>query len=141
MSKVYVASSWRNQFQPAIVNQLKLVGHEVYDFRNPPNNSGFGWEEIDCGWQDWDFNAYMKALETDRAKEGYAADYAGIVWCDVCLLVLPCGRSAHLELGLSVGLGKLTGILCMEDRPEPELMYRMVHFITNDPKDLDYWIR
>ena len=36
MSKIYVASSWRNPHQPAIVEELRVAGHEVYDFRNPP---------------------------------------------------------------------------------------------------------
>lgn len=33
--KIYVASSWRNQYQPEVVATLRAVGHEVYDFKNP----------------------------------------------------------------------------------------------------------
>jgi len=33
--KFYVASNWRNQYQPRVVELLRLMGHEVYDFRNP----------------------------------------------------------------------------------------------------------
>ena len=33
--KIYVASSWRNAQQPAVVARLREAGHEVYDFRNP----------------------------------------------------------------------------------------------------------
>jgi len=32
--RVYVASSWRNEFQPGVVAVLKADGHEVYDFRD-----------------------------------------------------------------------------------------------------------
>ena len=35
--KIYVASSWRNEFYPEVVAKLREVGHDVYDFRNPPS--------------------------------------------------------------------------------------------------------
>ena len=38
MPKIYVASSWRNPYQPEVVAALKKAGHEVYDFRNPKDN-------------------------------------------------------------------------------------------------------
>ena len=47
MSNIYVASSWRNQYQQRVVSLLRELGHEVYDFRNPsPDNHGFSWSEI-----------------------------------------------------------------------------------------------
>ena len=42
--KIYVASSWRNDFYPEVVEALREVGHDVYDFRNPPSgDGGFKW--------------------------------------------------------------------------------------------------
>lgn len=35
MSKIYLATSWRNDQQPAMLRHLIGAGHEVYDFRNP----------------------------------------------------------------------------------------------------------
>ena len=35
--KIYVASSWRNEYYPEVVEKLREAGHEVYDFRNPPS--------------------------------------------------------------------------------------------------------
>ena len=37
MAKIYVASSWRNVFQQDVVDILRDLGHEVYDFKNPPH--------------------------------------------------------------------------------------------------------
>ena len=37
--KIYVASSWRNEFQHNVVKALREDGHEVYDFRE----DGDGW--------------------------------------------------------------------------------------------------
>lgn len=44
--RVYVASSWRNSLQPSVVEALRAEGHEVYDFRNPPERTGFGWGQV-----------------------------------------------------------------------------------------------
>jgi len=121
MARIYLASSWRNPHQPAIVDSLRYAGHQVYDFRNPPHSTGFSWPqiglEIPCSAE-----AYRTALHTHpRAAQGFMADFAAMRWADVGLLVLPCGRSAHLELGWMAGAGKRTLILT-QDGEEPELM-------------------
>lgn len=124
--KIYVASSWRNPRQPAVVEALRAAGHEVYDFRNPmPGNTGFGWRQCDPRPpSEWSVDDYRRVLETPRAQEGFALDMDALRSSDACVLVLPCGRSAHLELGWAVGAGKRTLVLC-EKLDEPELMYLM----------------
>ena len=48
MAKIYVASSWRNEYQQTVVEFLRQQGHEVSDFKNPPHgNGGFAWSDID----------------------------------------------------------------------------------------------
>ena len=59
MSRIYVATSWRNEEQPNMVNMLRADGHEVYDFRNPPGQAGFGWEQIDPEWRGLDSFAIL----------------------------------------------------------------------------------
>ena len=125
--KVYVASSWRNDNQPVVVEALREAGHDVYDFKNPTwNDNGFHWSEIDGGWQDWGFDSYIQALEHPIAEAGFKSDMDALTWADACVLVLPCGRSAHLELGWMVGQGKRSCVLHDPDDPiEPELMVKM----------------
>jgi hypothetical protein len=123
--KIYVASSWRNTLQPLVVEKLRWDGHAVYDFKNPcPGNTGFAWSEIDPKWQDWTPEQYRDALDHPIAKAGYASDFNAMKWADTFVLVLPCGRSAHLELGWACGMGKQTLVLL--DKVEPELMAKMV---------------
>src|SRR5687768_13580956 len=120
--KIYVASSWRNSGQFAVVEALRLCGHEVYDFKNPrPGNKGFAWSEIDPDWQGWSAARYRELLDHPIAKAGFASDFNAMKWADTFVLVLPCGRSAHLELGWAAGAGKQTLILT-KDGEEPELM-------------------
>ena len=123
--KIYVASSWRNMVQPKVVERLLRDGHQVYDFKNPrPGDNGFHWSEIDRDWKQWSTEEYRDALDHPVAKAGYASDFNAMKWADTFLLVLPCGRSAHLELGWACGQGKQTLILL--DDMEPELMTKMV---------------
>lgn len=134
--KIYVASSWRNKYQPEVVLTLRHLGHEVYDFRNPEEgNNGFHWSEIDPKWQTWSPEQYRKALNHTIAVNGFARDMIALQTCDACVLVLPCGRSAHLELGWATGAKKKTHILMLEPC-EPELMYRMNHGILTSMEEL-----
>jgi hypothetical protein len=126
--KLYVASSWRNAFQQDIVAQLRGAGHEVYDFRNPAEgNHGFHWSEIDPEWQTWSPGQFRDALSHDVAEAGFGLDWGAMQWADGGILVLPCGRSAHLEAGYFAGAGKFLAILLAPG--EPELMYKMADAI------------
>ena len=126
--RLYVASSWRNGYQPDVVRALREVDFEVYDFKHPvAGDNGFHWSEIDGGWQSWDVDTYVKALSHPIAEAGFARDFDAMRWADGCVLVMPCGRSAHLEAGWFVGAGKPLWIL--KDRGEPELMYKMANGI------------
>jgi nucleoside 2-deoxyribosyltransferase len=95
----------------------------VYDFRNPPGGivGGFRWSEIDPNWKDWTASQYREGLQAPLAQRGFNSDFDGMKWADVGVLLLPCGRSAHLELGWMAGAGKPT-VICTHNGEEPELM-------------------
>lgn len=137
---VYVASSWRNPLQPIVVDVLRDRGVDLYDFRNPAGGTGFAWSEIDPGWEAWRARDYIAKLNHPRAVEGFNSDMDALKRCTHCVLVLPCGRSAHLELGWAVGAGKKTAILT-RDGEEPELMAKMCDLITDQITDIVDWIR
>lgn len=133
--KLYVASSWRNALQPPVVEALRLDGHEVYDFRNPPHGrGGFAWSDIDPDWLCWTVEDYREYLNHPIAEAGFASDWDAMVWADAGLLVMPCGRSAHIEAGYFVGAGKPLIILLSEG--EPELMYKMATALVVDLDEL-----
>ena len=142
---IYVASSWKNNYQQSVVNTLRSYNIKCYDFRNPEDSKGFSWAEVLPVYSegadpngDISLSDYFEALEHPRAIEGYNADFAAMQKADLFLLVLPCGRSAHLELGWAVGQGKRT-IILFEDSltpVTPELMYRMVDFFAHNMSDL-----
>lgn len=127
--RVYVASSWRNDIQPAVVAACRAAGHEAYDFRNPrPGDHGFHWSEIDHAWKTWNRETYRNALAHPVAEAGFASDWNAMEWADSCILVMPCGRSAHIEAGYFRGAGKRLVILLADG--EPELMYKMADHLA-----------
>lgn len=139
MVMIYVASSWRNPKQLAVVSRLKEAGHTVYDFRNPaPGNTGFSWSSIDPEWQGWTPEEFRAALRHPIAREGMSLDECALRASGVTILVMPCGRSAHLELGVAIGLGQRTAILLADG--EPELMYGMVDLLTPSFEEILKWL-
>jgi hypothetical protein len=146
--KVYVASSWRNAVQPRVIAALDVYTQlEVYDFRAPQGNGarGFHWSEIDTGWKAWRADHFRGALKHELAEKGFESDMEALKFADATLLVLPCGRSAHLELGYAVAAGQATAIYIPEDKlygtVEPELMYKMVGRILISMDEVMNWGR
>lgn len=138
--KIYVASSWRNTYQPKVVEVLRKDNHLVYDFRNPaPGNYGFSWKEIDPNWQKWTPDQYVKALDTPIAHAGFKSDMDALRWCDLCLMVMPCGPSASMEMGWASGAGKKVAIYIPEIR-EPDLMVKMANFYCTCLETIREWI-
>jgi hypothetical protein len=127
--KIYLASSWRNTRQPLVLAALRAAGHEVYDFRNPrPGDKGFSWGDIAAQWQGWDGASFREGLKHPVAQAGFKSDYDAMCWADAGVLLLPCGRSAHLEAGYFNGAKKKLFIL-LDEQQEPELMYLMASSI------------
>jgi len=137
--RIYVASSWRNEYQPAVVECLRRDGHVVYDFRHPaPGNDGFAWGAIDKRWQSWTVAEYLAALRHPVAADGFGRDMAALRAADACVLVMPCGLSAGLEFGYAVGAGQRTAVFVPAIR-EPDLMVAMADVVTDDFLALRAW--
>lgn len=134
-SRIYLASSWRNELQPTTLDLLRKHGHSVYDFRNPEDpwnrqrrgddSGGFRWSDIDNQWEGWSPWAFTQALNTPTADEGFANDWDAMLRAEVGVLLLPCGRSAHLEAGYFAGHPDKSLHILIPQLPEPELMYKM----------------
>lgn len=152
-SYVYVASSWRNPGHTAVCAALRSAGIDHYDFKNPEDGIGFSWRQVKTAeslsigahtigakGSDWeDVDEYLRMVHHPVAIAGFDSDFTAMNKADTFVLVLPCGKSAHLEMGWAVGAGKRTAIL-LEDPVEPELMYRMVDYLATSLFDLLGWL-
>lgn len=134
---IYLASSWKNTYYPSVLAALRAAGHEVYDFRNPGDGTdGFKWSNLDPNWLDWTPEEYKHQLmENPLAEQQFGNDLRAINACDCCVLLLPCGRSAHTEAGYFAGQGKPVYVLIPE-KQEPELMYRLFTKVCTSVEEL-----
>lgn len=138
---IYIASSWRNDFQPDIVTRLRSHGYMVYDFKGPGDGwgggdggpGGFAWSEVDNDWKNWvsDIPSYLNGLAHPRSEEGFLRDMNALRAADVCIMVHPCGVSAAMETGWAVGAGKRVYVYVPGLR-EPDLMVKMAELVTDD---------
>lgn len=136
MRKIYVASSWRNEFYPSVVETLRKAGHQVYDFRHPPSGDpGFKWSNVDADYMEWTPQEFRDRLHDPKAERQFANDIEAMESCDTCVIVLPCGRSAHTEAGWFAGKGK-TVVPYIPIRQEPELMYKLFTAIACTEEEL-----
>lgn len=142
MNRIYIASSWRNDVQPQVVEMVKSIGYDVYDFRHPEGaDDGFHWSDIGADWLEWSVEEYRQNLSHPIAREGFRRDYDAMLSCDACILLLPCGRSAHTEAGWFAGRGLPVYVLSPVQQ-EPELMYALFDGIFASVAELkDFLLR
>ncbi|MFZ5805605.1 MAG: hypothetical protein ACOY3I_00140 [Verrucomicrobiota bacterium] len=120
-----MASSWRNKIFPEVVKRLRAEGFDVYDFRTPVENDAkkFEWSDISKDWQQWSAEKFREQLSHPLAERAFLTDWNACLKADAAVLLLPCGRSAHLEAGYFIGAKKPLIVLLSD--AEPELMYKM----------------
>ena len=80
----------------------------------------------------WTPKQLIDSLDHPLTEAGFKSAMDGLTNAEALVLVMPCGRSAHLEMGYAAGAGIPT-IILMSDG-EPALMYRMA---TRFDIDLD----
>jgi len=121
---LYLIGSLRNPLIPTFANQIVEAGFEVFaDWHNPgPDADDFHRDYAKArGW------SYRQFLEGYAAKSIFEFDKFHMDRCDAAVLLMPAGKSGHLELGYTIGRGK-PGYLVFEE--EPERYEIMVQFAT-----------
>ncbi|MEK7620183.1 MAG: hypothetical protein AAB413_03015 [Patescibacteria group bacterium] len=103
----FIASRWRNRdILDPLVEQIRAAGHDVYYFVE---------KTITKHARELEPEEYMKRYESIKnwredpyCKKIYEQDLCGLKECETLLLILPAGKSAHMEAGIAHGLGKRT---------------------------------
>lgn len=126
--KVYIASSWKNfETVREVAQHLRSRGIEVDDFTDARGGDRYVFDYREEGMGHLDGIEFMKDRRTQLA---FDQDKAGLDWADAVLLILPSGRSSHLEAGYAVGQGKKLVILGPFPPGEFDAMYGFAHFMT-----------
>lgn len=139
--KIYTASSWKNLYYEDVVSFLRERGHEVYDFRNTISTRGkqlaFNWDQIDPNWEDWSVPEFHMALMHELSVNAFRSDHQGMLDSEVCVLILPSGKSSHIEAGFMKGMGKKL-IIYMPEKDRPELTYSLADAVVGSLATLEF---
>lgn len=118
---IYLIGSLRDRQVPIIGEYLRQnTGMEVFD----------QWWTASEDADDWlrDYFKYRRlsykdAIHSYAAKHIFDFDKYHLDRCDIGVLVMPSGRSCHLELGYLAGHGKPTYVLFDEEPERVDIMY------------------
>ena len=135
MSTVYIIGSLRNPRITEVGNALRAEGYDAFDEWHA------GGPEADDEWRRYENDRgrhYKEALRGYHARNIFEFDLCHLNRAEIGVLVMPAGRSGHLELGYLIGQGKYGFILFDE---VPERLDIMHNFATAVCFSLDELIR
>jgi hypothetical protein len=141
MSTLYLIGSLRNDRIPALANRLREENThtEVFD-----DWYAAGPEADDC-WKTYEQNrgrTYQEALQGHAAKNVFAFDKRHLDRCTHALLVLPAGKSGHMEVMYATyKVGAHTAILLDPDDVRWDVMYQFVPTILHNDDEVTQWLQ
>ena len=98
------------------------------------------WKDIDPDFEKWSVEDYKQGLQHESSERQFRADLDALNWADTCLLVLPCGRSAHTEAGWMKGAGKKV-MVYIPEMQEAELMYKLFELVSDSLEEVDEYLQ
>lgn len=121
IKSLYLIGSMRNADIPAIAVKLrKELGIEIFDSWHDAG------PEADDYWQKNERlrgTSYTDALAGYHAQDVFNFDKHHLDRTDGVALIMPAGRSGHLELGYTIGKGKPGYIVLPEEPDRYDVMY------------------
>jgi len=133
--KIYLIGSLRNPEVPVVAAEIRKLGFDCFDdwYAAGP--------EADDYWQRYEKERghdFATALDGHAANHVFQYDKQHLDESDIGVLVLPAGKSGHLELGYLIGRGKPCYILLAGEPERYDVMYRFATKIfTSLPSLLD----
>lgn len=128
--RVYIGGSLANDDIPRLTKLVAEAGHNAFSEWYTPG------PEADVNWRTYEQALgydFRQALQRPSAQHIFTFDKSYIDKSDAFVMVLPCGKSAHLELGYAIGKRKL-GIIYMPEEPTKwDVMYAFAdHIVVGD---------
>lgn len=120
--KLYLIGSLRNPEVPLLANRIRDLGFDVFD-----DWYAAGPEADDC-WQAYEEargHHYGEALCGYAAEHVFRFDLYHMTEANAAVLLLPAGKSGHLEFGYILGQEKPGYILFPEPPERWDVMYQL----------------
>ena len=133
--KIYIASSWKNEKECiTLANLLRLDGHEVDCFCDKNSGRLFNFNDL----PDITGRNGITILDEPIVQKAFTEDKKWIDWAEAVVLLLPCGKSAHLEAGYAKGRNKQLFILGEFPKGEFDVMYGFADGLFRSSEFLRY---
>ncbi len=133
MEKIYVIGSLRNKQVPLLGNALRDLGFDAFD------DWYSGGYEQDEKWREYEGirgRKYKEALKGYSAQNIFQFDKRHLDSADFVVMLLPAGKSGHLEFGYAIGQGK-PGYILFDGEPDRyDVMNLFATDIFFDQEDL-----
>lgn len=131
--KIYLIGSLRNPVVPELAARLRTEGHDVFDdwyAAGPRADDHWAAYEQARG------HSFAQALQGHAATHVFEYDRSHLDSSEAGVLLLPAGKSGHLEAGYLIGQHKPVFIL-MQGEPERfDVMYRFAAGVFTNEEDL-----
>ena len=133
MTSIYLIGSLRNPKVRELAADLREAGHDVFDdWHSAGPNADDEWQKYEQDRK----RPYHIALHGLHAETVFALDKTHLDRCQVGVLLLPAGKSGHLELGYMLGRGK-RGYVFLPEAPERfDIMYKLATRIVSNVDEL-----
>ena len=141
--KLYIIGSLRNPEVPKVAEFCRqFPGIDVFDdwYAAGPT--------ADDSWKEYEVargRDYQQALDGHVAKHVFAFDKKHLDEADAVLMVLPAGKSGHLEFGYAIGQGKLGWILLQDnyatDADRWDVMYQFATKVVSCEEELSWELK
>ncbi len=134
---IYLIGSLRNPRVPEVAKLLRGHGYDVFDdwYAAGPN--------ADDHWRDYERERghdLVTALDGYAARHVFEYDRSHLDRCHTGVLLLPAGKSGHLELGYLIGQGKPGYIVLDGDPDRYDVMYGFADAVYRTVEDmLAHW--
>lgn len=139
---LYLIGSLRNDKIPELAKRLRkeLPDVEIFD-----DWYAAGPEADDC-WKDYETareRDYISALSGHAARHVFEFDKHHLDRCTHALLVLPAGKSGHMEITYAkYGAKAKAGILLdLDDDPRWDVMHKFIDDVFSKESEVVEWLR
>ncbi len=133
MGPIYLIGSLRNPAIPNIGTALRDEGYEVFDDWHAAGPMA------DDAWQEYETlrgRTYGEALQGYAANNVFDFDFYHLMRCSTVVLVMPAGKSGHLEFGWSLGQGKKGYVLFDQEPDRWDVMYQFADGVAFNTSEL-----
>lgn len=132
---IYIIGSLRNNNVPVIANKLREVNKdwEIFDSWFAPGRHADDFLRDYCKGKGL---TYKETLKDWAATHIFAFDKKHISRSTDVVMVMPAGKSGHLELGWALGKGKRGYVLFNETPKRVDIMYQFATDIFFDFQEL-----